>query len=422
MQTKEQIPKPVKFITIVNNSGSKNSLYSNNNTVDFEDKDQISTDTGLLSMSDDNELDDVFNYYFDNPDEISEGCTSNDDMISFGSAFNSASSLTSEDDDEHVDTISAFSASLPADSFAADDIMPSSKPIFREQKMRPRTPSSGVYPYVGPYVRQYKDSTSSSTASLTLTAPSTSLNSDFTGASFSQAESQSSALTFANQALERSHIRRMGYAASCNDLFTLPSSLLCRPNSAGHSVPDACASTTASSTDNSQKQSSTSQSYISHLSSSITSNVLAKISETVKANIAMLEDYDHSPRAGRVQGIKRQMRSMEIQYYRSKCVRSLRISMTRYMKIEAADDSSSTASDSSSTRSFTSETVRIENKIRVDEVKPAANPHSAMEIARDILCFNLVLAMAYMIFVLYKDTITHAIRGLDTTNLVTVAN
>lgn len=421
MQTEERITKPVKFITIVKNTGSRNSLCMNNNTVDTEEKDQNSINTGSLSMADENDLDDVFNHYF-HDDEISEGCSSSDDMISFGSAFNSVSSLTSEHDDEHVNTISTFSASLPADSLPAADIMPSPKHGLREQTVRPQTPSSGVYPYV----RQPRDKTKyshrlSRCKSTTSDLSTASLTTEgFTAASFSLAESQTSALTFANQALERSHIRRMSYAASNEDLFTLPSSLLCRPNSAGQSVPEACASTTASSSDNSHIQFSTSQS--SNVSSSAASSVLARITETVNANIAMLEDYDHSARAGLVQSIKRRMRSMEIQYYRTKCVRSLRISMAVYKRIQATDDS--TASVSSSTRSLNSTKLLIEeDEESLDEVKPSRkNSHFAMEVARDILCFNLVLAMAYMIFVLYKDTISHAIRSIDTTNMVTVAN
>merc|ERR1740124_935137 len=202
-------------------------------------------------------------------------------MISFGSAVNSSSSCTSEDDEEPLDTISSFSASFQADSHPISERMPLSKHSLGEPYIRPRTPSSGVYPYVqhsithGSYYSSKLTrltSTMSDVSTASLTTPGTSLPSDLTTGTFSLAESESSAVTFANQALERSHLRRMSYASSCNDLFTLPSSLLCRPNSVASS---ACSVSHESSSDYSHKQSSTSRSSVSYLTSSVASSVLS---------------------------------------------------------------------------------------------------------------------------------------------------
>lgn len=132
----------------------------------------------------------------------------------------------------------------------------------------------------------------------------------------------------------------------------------------------------------------------------------------------MLEDYDHSPRAGRVGSIKRKLRTMEIQHYRAKCVRSLRISMVRYTKMINSEDD-----DSSLVSSLNTNELIISDVSENDEIQPTAKnvTQSAMEVARDILCFNLILAILYMFFVLYKDTITEAIHGAGGNHLFSVS-
>lgn len=47
---------------------------------------------------------------------------------------------------------------------------------------------------------------------------------------------------------------------------------------------------------------------------------------------------------------------------------------------------------------------------------------TAMEVARDIICFNIVLAIMYMFYILYKDSITDAIQRIDNHQWVSVSS
>jgi len=129
-----------------------------------------------------------------------------------------------------------------------------------------------------------------------------------------------------------------------------------------------------------------------------------------------VEDYDHSQRAVRVGSIKRKLRSMEIQHYRTKCVRSLRRSMVQYTKL--IDDS-----EDSTVSSLNTNEIALPEISENDDSKPLAKglSQSAMEVARDILCFNLILAILYMFFVLYKDTIKQAVGGAGVNHLFGVS-
>merc|ERR1719491_125156 len=237
--------------------------------------------------------------------------------------------------------------------------------------------------------------------------------SDLTTVSSLRTESIPSDVTFQNDCEEGGRLHnRTTKSSSCRNLFTLPPSLL--PE---RSMSQACllsfeSSTISTSSISSRKRKLSSEtnslafSSVSQLSSSITSSI-SKISDTILENQTLLEDYDHSPRASRVQSIKSKLRSMEIQYYRTKCVRSLRRSMVQYMKIELDDN------EPSSISSIMTNDLLITEEEHVTDLKDSdkRRSHSAMEIVRDILCFNLVLGLLYMFCVLYKDTITDAILG-----------
>lgn len=81
--------------------------------------------------------------------------------------------------------------------------------------------------------------------------------------------------------------------------------------------------------------------------------------------------------------------------------------MVQYMKIELDDN------EPSSISSIMTNDLLITEEEHVTDLKDSdkRRSHSAMEIVRDILCFNLVLGLLYMFCVLYKDTITDAILG-----------
>lgn len=82
--------------------------------------------------------------------------------------------------------------------------------------------------------------------------------------------------------------------------------------------------------------------------------------------------------------------------------------MVHYMKIEEVDEI-----EPSCISSGMANDLLMTEEEHVTDLKDSDNrrSHSAMEIVRDILCFNLVLGLLYMFCVLYKDTITDSILG-----------
>jgi len=410
MQTETQPTQPLEFIDVVNNTSFINST-SNDNDIHFEEEEENSmTLDDLLSFDGDASYDDRL-------------FSSSDDMISFGSAENSESSLTSEfsltseDDEDPLDFLDSYPAYLseatnPAKSKADKNKIP--------QLIESSDGKAGCNRYAKDILelsavrsRLYSDC---STA--TSTMPLNSLPSDLNSASYSVAESSDpTSVTSAEECLERSNLRL--FSASCSNDFTLPKSLLCDKNDeapiASHVSYEA--STTTSST-GSRRKSTDSSSSVSRLTSSVisSSTTLSTLSALVLENEAFLEDYDLSPCAARVGTIKRQLRTMEIQHYRAKCVRSLRRSMIRYKKISEDNDSSSV--------SFLDNDESLSPAISEDvETKPVAKAvmQFAMEVARDILCFNLIIAVFYIYYFLYKDTIIQVIQGAGVTHLFSVS-
>jgi len=410
MQTETQPTQPLEFIDVVNNTSFINST-SNDNDIHFEEEEENSmTLDDLLSFDGDASYDDRL-------------FSSSDDMISFGSAENSESSLTSEfsltseDDEDPLDFLDSYPAYLseatnPAKSKADKNKIP--------QLIESSDGKAGCNRYAKDILelsavrsRLYSDC---STA--TSTMPLNSLPSDLNSASYSVAESSDpTSVTSAEECLERSNLRL--FSASCSNVFTLPKSLLCDKNDeapiASHVSYEA--STTTSST-GSRRKSTDSSSSVSRLTSSVisSSTTLSTLSALVLENEAFIEDYDQSACAGRVSTIKRQLRTMEIQHYRAKCVRSLRRSMIRYKKISEDNDSSSV--------SFLDNDESLSPAISEDvETKPVAKAvmQFAMEVARDILCFNLIIAVFYIYYFLYKDTIIQVIQGAGVTHLFSVS-
>jgi len=428
MHTKTQTTQPLQFITVLNNASCVNNL-SNENDLYFEEEeeDHSMTMTDLLS------LDEIL----DGDDSDSESCSSSDDMISFGSADISESSLTSEDDENPIDTLSPYPTYLIQNAYQVKPKAQITKSILVDIPTRvlpyskdythvlypeyDPTGSAKVYEKVGgdqfaedsigPKINRLRLPSDFSTASITI--PSNS-SFDLTSA---HSVAESSAVTFAEECLERSNMRR-GHA-SCDNLFTLPKYLLGEKNE----VPPVDShisfevSTITSSSD-SRKNSAGSSSTASRLTSSVISSTtaLSRISATVLESQAYVEDYDHSQRAVRVGSIKRKLRSMEIQHYRTKCVRSLRRSMVQYTKL--IDDS-----EDSTVSSLNTNEIALPEISENDDSKPLAKglSQSAMEVARDILCFNLILAILYMFFVLYKDTIKQAVGGAEVNHLFGVS-
>lgn len=405
MQTMKQITKPVNFITIVKDVGSDDSACAEHdyNAIDKEDNSIRSVE--CLSLGGD-----IWN------DDSSEGCSSSDDWISFDSGLNSSFSLDEElQDDNSLLLHSTHSHSTPA-----------TLPSPMDRCLKNDTPPTRYYPhalYPGCSSnardqchrrREAHYSKSSDVSTANLTSLASSMRSDLTTVSSLRTESIPSDVTFQNDCQEGGRLHdRTTKSSSCRNLFTLPSSLLPERSMSQACLSSFESSTISTSSISSRKRKLSSEtnslalSSVSQLSSSITSSI-SKISDTILENQTLLEDYDHSPRASRVQSIKGKLRSMEIQYYRTKCVRSLRRSMVQYMKIETVDEI-----EPSSTSSVMTNDLLITEEEHVTDFKDSdkRRSHSAMEIVRDILCFNLVLGLFYMFCVLYKGTITDALLG-----------
>jgi len=431
MQTKTQPTQPLEFITVVNNTSCTNST-SNDNDIHFEEEEDHSmTMDDLFRLGDASDDGQLF--------------SSSDDLMSFDSAEISHSSLTSEDDEDPLDFLNSYPAYLteatnPANSKAYNNKSPQLGKLERVKPdslgyphvLYPDCASSGSvtessdrnagrnnkYSKDSIWISSVRSRLYSDCSTATMTMPTNSMPSDLTSASYSVVESSlPSAVTFAEECLKRSNSRR--FLGSSNNVFTLPESLLCDKNDEAPIASEVSfeASTMTSTTD-SPENSTGSSSSVSRLTSSVisSSTALSKLSALVLENEAFIEDYDQSACAGRVSTIKRQLRTMEIQHYRTKCVRSLRRSMVRYKKISEDDDSSLVSSPD------TDEPLPPAIS-EDDETKPMRKgfSQSALEVARDILCFNIILAILYMFFILYKDTITEAMQGAGVSHLFTVS-
>jgi len=400
MTKKIKVPKPVKYITIVNKEDCETTAC-NDGDVDFDEDNSIVSAESLNTSGDTSECDS----YADD----SNSCSSSDELLSFSSRNVSTSSLSRclDMDDSSFPVSSKLEPDPRSSMYLPNDLSSclenkgklSQYPYELYPDCDPSGSTTGSrHGNAGPSFLNSKSLTSDlSIASITLRT--NSFPCDVTATSQSCASSVPTAVSFANECLERSEMRR-----SYNNFDSLPSSLTIRPRT--QSSNDETAVTCLSAESN--KLVSTSVSCTSHMSS-ISSSALSKLSETTAANIEMIEDYEHSPRAGRVVKIKRQMRSMEIQYYRTKCVRSLRRSMVLSMQIEISAD------DESSTGSLEPERLAVPSGDENPEGISATKGHSqtAMEVVRDIICFNILLAIMYMFYILYKDSIMDAMQRID---------
>jgi len=115
---------------------------------------------------------------------------------------------------------------------------------------------------------------------------------------------------------------------------------------------------------------------------------------------------DISRPSSRVQKIKRELRAMEIKYYRQKCVRSLRKCMVYYTKLNSTSESKHNCSSNP----VYSELCYESNHVKRRRVVSRARAVSSTAI--ETLCFNLILSMVYMLLVLYKDSISNIITPL----------
>jgi len=217
--------------------------------------------------------------------------------------------------------------------------------------------------------RSFQGSTSTTYASTVMNSNSSS--SDHTLAS--SMDFVPTAITFANQCLRRSNERRSSYFSSPSDLS--------RTNSKEPIPRNFIAA--------SQESSSVAPSTISSY----------QPSTTVQLVESLLDDVNQSSHSSRVQMIKRKLRSMEIKYYRRKCVWSLRKSMVHFTKMHATSDIVSDCDDSSICSELSVSVSRYSHNGRVVSIA-----QGVLEIAWEIICFNLVIATVCMYY-LHEDSL-----------------
>ena len=116
--------------------------------------------------------------------------------------------------------------------------------------------------------------------------------------------------------------------------------------------------------------------------------------------------------SSRVQQLKREL-TMEIKYYRQKCVQLLKKSMVHYAKL----NSTNVGKHSSTSISVCSEFCCKFNHVNRRRIVSTAR--AILSATIDSLCFNLILSMFYMIFFLYKDSLSNAITPLMVRGIIT---
>jgi len=212
-----------------------------------------------------------------------------------------------------------------------------------------------------------------------------------------------SAVNFANECLKRSIARRSLDVSSPSNLSiaTIKDSVLTT-----HLVALQKSSSVVSSSISSQK------------SIAPSTTLFYEASKTIQLVESMLEDMNQSfyTSCVRVQEIKRELRSMEIKYYRRKCVWSLRKSMA-YLKLY----DSSVGSYDSSVGSYDCDDPSICSELSVSHhVHKGRDLRIAqmLEIAWEVMCINLVIAMVCMFYVLYKDTLNTVSEVVEIRKLI----
>jgi len=208
------------------------------------------------------------------------------------------------------------------------------------------------------------------------------------------------AVTFANECMQRSLIRRSSEDSSRSDLSRTASDASYFPNAASYESSSIAPSLTPS-------QESIEPSPIS----------LSEAMRTVQVVDLMLDDMSHSSHSNRLQEIKRRLRSMEIQYYRRKCVWSLRKSMAHYMIVDAANDIIIDCDDSTVFSEISVCQSQFSRNGRIMSIR-----QSVIEMAWEIMLFNLVISMICMLYFnedsIYKFAHVLKIRRLMMSGLV----
>jgi len=194
-----------------------------------------------------------------------------------------------------------------------------------------------------------------------------------------------SAINFSDQCLKRSNERR----SSLEFCTSSPSSLsLATSEQTIETIPSLVASHRLSPV--------SSSSSMPHGPITPSTATLYNPSVAVKLAESLLDDTSISSHSFRAQQIKRKLRSMEIKYYRRKCVWSLRKSMEHYTKLNTISDSIDERDDSS----ICSE-LSIPHYI--PNVRFRSISQGILQLAWEIICLNVVITAVCTYF--YEHTL-----------------
>lgn len=188
------------------------------------------------------------------------------------------------------------------------------------------------------------------------------------------------AVKFANECLERSRVRRTStdYHIYSNSSYpvALHKSFVIIPSNSFQSFKSSRIAEPHFSSDSSISSDMSSSSALSTNSS--------------------FESFSQSSLCRQLEEMKMKLNTMKIKHCQQKCMRSLKRSMVLYMKIDASsndDDSTICTIESFSTIPISHITFRSEAASRAKMVSQLVN---------EMMCFNIIFAMLWMIFLLYK--------------------
>lgn len=125
---------------------------------------------------------------------------------------------------------------------------------------------------------------------------------------------------------------------------------------------------------------------------------------------------DISQPSSRVQQLKRELRAMEIKCCRQKCVRSLKKSMVLYTKLNSTSESKHSRISTSVCSVLCCESKHVKRR------RVVSTSRAISSAAIETLCFSLILSMVYMLFFLYKDSLSNIITPLTVRGIFTNSN
>jgi len=122
------------------------------------------------------------------------------------------------------------------------------------------------------------------------------------------------------------------------------------------------------------------------------------------------DDISQSSLCLKVQQMRTKLKTIEINHCRQKCIKSLRRSMVLYMQINAINNEVDNDDDESTICTIGSCYNATESQTFPRKAK-VSRTNLIFQIVKDVMCFNLIFAMVWMLFLLYKNLFVDLFRG-----------